>query len=355
MDILWLEFPTASRTSLVYAMCFRSTSTSHDSQAAADPQSFSVAFILQLFTWKRHRIFAKAEDDVDDDEMVDVEGEGDETSVTDEGGEEDETQPGASPDADTTILFIKPIPNFIFLMCPELPGGHLVEFLVGFTNKGGSEFVLETLDASFRYPMDFTFYIQNFSTIAYNRLVKPGHQATLSYSFIPSEAFAGRPFGLNINLNYRDSSGAVYQEAVYNETVSIVELEEGLDGETFFLYVFLAACVVLLLVLGQQFLYSVGKKRVGKKPAVETGTSNPNDVDYDWVPRELLNNFKKSPNSPKQGSKQSPKQSAKQGTKQTIKQTAKQSTKQSPKQATKQSPKPSPRQRKAKRSVGSDN
>ena len=86
----------------------------------------------------------------------------------------------------------------------ELPAGNLVEFLVGFTNKGSHDFVLETLEASFRYPMDFSFYIQNFSTIAYNRVVKPKHEATLAYSFIPAEAFAGRPFGLNINLSYRD-------------------------------------------------------------------------------------------------------------------------------------------------------
>jgi hypothetical protein len=41
--------------------------------------------------------------------MVDVEGEGDESSVTEEGGEEDEAQPRASPDADTTILFTRPV------------------------------------------------------------------------------------------------------------------------------------------------------------------------------------------------------------------------------------------------------
>ena len=85
-----------------------------------------------------------------------------------------------------------------------------------------------------------------------------------------------------------------FQEAVYNETVQIVELEEGLDGETFFLYVFLAACGVLLLVVGQQFLSSMGRKRgSGKKTVVETGTSNPNDVDYDWLPKETLNHFSK--------------------------------------------------------------
>lgn len=91
------------------------------------------------------------------------------------------------------------------LLITELPAGNLVQFLVGFLNKGSQDMVLETLDASFRYPMDFNFYIQNFSTLGYERSVKPGHEATLDYSFIPAEAFAGRPFGLSINLKYRDA------------------------------------------------------------------------------------------------------------------------------------------------------
>jgi len=71
----------------------------------------------------------------------------------------------------------------------------------------------------------------------------------------------------------------------------VIELEEGIDGETFFLYLFLGACGVLLLVGGQQFLVSVGKKRghISRKPQVETGTNdNPNDVNYDWLPKDAL-------------------------------------------------------------------
>lgn len=73
----------------------------------------------------------------------------------------------------------------------------------------------------------------------------------------------------------------------------------GLDGETFFLYVFLAAGVVLLLVIGQQTLLSVGKKRSGggsssrKSAPVETGTNNLNDVDYDWLPKQTLASLSK--------------------------------------------------------------
>lgn len=54
-------------------------------------------------------LLAWAEDDDVDDEIVDVEGEGDESSVIEEGGEEDEEQPRASPHADTTILFTRPV------------------------------------------------------------------------------------------------------------------------------------------------------------------------------------------------------------------------------------------------------
>jgi translocon-associated protein subunit alpha len=259
---------------------------------------------------------ARAQEDDVDDEMVDVEGE--ETAVTGEEGageEEAADKPGGSPDADTTILFTKPtsVPGTHL----DLPGGVVVEFLVGFKNKGAQDFVLETLDASFRYPLDFNFYIQNFSTLAYDKSVKPGQEATLLYSFMPAEGFAGRPFGLSINLRYRDLNGNQFYEGVYNETINIIELDDGLDGETFFLYVFLCACVVLLLVVGQQFLYSVGKKRVAPaKKTIETGTSNHNDVDYEWLPKETLQALKKSPRV--------------------------------------KTPKTSPRARKAKRSVGDD-
>lgn len=238
-----------------------------------------------------------AEEDPLEDE-IEVEGEGDVEEVAGV-EEEEEVTSTASPYADTTLLFVKPETTGATQL--EIPAGFPVEFLVGFRNKGDQEFTVDTLEASFRYPMDFNFFIQNFSAIGYNKIVLPDQEATLHYSFLPSEAFAGRPFGLNILLNYHDGAGNFFQEAVFNETIQVVELEEGLDGETFFLYVFLAAGVVLLLVIGQQTLLSVGKKRSSsssgsssrKSAPVETGTSNPNNVDYDWLPKQTLANLNK--------------------------------------------------------------
>lgn len=76
-----------------------------------------------------------------------------------------------------------------------------------------------------------------------------------------------------------------------------MEVSEGLDGETFFLYVFLGAACVLALVLGQQALSSLARRRTPRatpKP-LETGTGA-NDVDYDWLPKEVVNQLSECSN-----------------------------------------------------------
>lgn len=88
----------------------------------------------------------------------------------------------------------------------DFPANNIVKFLLGFTNKGSENFVVESLDASFRYPQDFQFYIQNFTALQLGIVVPPQRQATFEYSFIPAEPMGGRPFGLVINLNYKDSN-----------------------------------------------------------------------------------------------------------------------------------------------------
>jgi len=229
---------------------------------------------------------------------------GSEAATTEEKEEDEEEEKPLkpSPDADTHILFTKPT-------VMEFPAGSSVKFLVGFTNKGDKDFVVETMEASFRYPQDFSFYIQNFTAAKYDRVVEPSRQATFEYLFTPSDSFNARPFGLTINLNYKDLEGNIFQDAVFNDTVNIVEADEGLDGETFFLYVFLVAVVVLMLLGAQQVASSWGKKKrsTPRAPVVEMGTQNKGDVDFDWLPKETLQELNRSPGrSPK--SNKSPRQ-----------------------------------------------
>ncbi|XP_026057493.1 translocon-associated protein subunit alpha-like isoform X2 [Carassius auratus] len=227
-----------------------------------------------------------ADDVMDEDDEAEVEDD-ENTELTEEKEEEEEEalvgEIKASPNADTTILFVKG---------EDFPANNIVKFLLGFTNKGSEMFVVESLDASFRYPQDFQFYIQNFTALQLGTEVPPQRQASFEYSFIPAEPMGGRPFGLVINLNYRDSSGNVFQDAVFNQTVTITEREDGLDGETIFLYVFLAGLGLLLVVGLHQLLESRKRRRPAAK--VEMGTSSHNDVDMSWIPQETLNQINKA-------------------------------------------------------------
>ncbi|XP_068998267.1 translocon-associated protein subunit alpha isoform X1 [Embiotoca jacksoni] len=235
--------------------------------------------------------------DVDEDVVDDVtaEDEDDEAEVEDDENaelteekeeEEEEALVGevkASPNADTTILFVKG---------DDFPANDVVKFLLGFTNKGSENFVVESLDASFRYPQDYQFYIQNFTALQLGIVVPASKQATFEYSFIPAEPMGGRPFGLVINLNYKDGNGNIFQDAVFNQTVTITEREDGLDGETIFMYVFLSGLGLLVVVGLHQLMES--RKRRRPAPKVEMGTSSHNDVDLSWIPQETLNQIMQS-------------------------------------------------------------
>lgn len=92
--------------------------------------------------------------------------------------------------------------------------------------------MVDYLDASLKYPMDYSYSILNFTTVRFSKEVMPQQQATFDYGFMLNDAFAQRPFGLSINLYYSDQNGNYYMNAVYNETVNIIEIDEGLDSQT---------------------------------------------------------------------------------------------------------------------------
>ena len=86
-----------------------------------------------------------------------------------------------------------------------MPAGKPLHILVGLKNNGNKEFIVQTLDASFRYPQDYNYFIQNFTAISYNSVVAPGEEGTFRYSFFPHESYGGRPFGLTVLMFFKDS------------------------------------------------------------------------------------------------------------------------------------------------------
>ncbi|TMS18925.1 Translocon-associated protein subunit alpha [Larimichthys crocea] len=229
---------------------------------------------------------AAVDEEEDDEEEVLVE----EDQIQPTEGEEDDTEESADklltshPDADTTI---------IFMTGEEFPANEIVRFLVGFTNKGSQAFTVQSLEASFPLPPGLP--VLHPEPLPLNTVVQPQAQASFEYSFIPAQPMAGRPFGLVILLNYLDTEGSVFQTAIYNQTVTITELEEGLDGETMFMYIFLVGLVALMLFGMYQVLETRTKKRLPVK--IEKGTGGMSDVDISWIPQETLNVMNKA--SPK--------------------------------------------------------
>ena len=51
----------------------------------------------------------------------------------------------------------------VFEPCAEFVAGEVVHALMSLTNNWQQEFVVTGIEASFRYPQDFSYYIQNVS------------------------------------------------------------------------------------------------------------------------------------------------------------------------------------------------
>lgn len=86
--------------------------------------------------------------------MVNDEPAAEPSATTETESEEGEEKILASPFVKTNILFTDPESH-------EFPAGKIVKLLVGFHNNGTSNFLVEGVEGSFRYPQDFSYYIQN--------------------------------------------------------------------------------------------------------------------------------------------------------------------------------------------------
>jgi len=241
---------------------------------------------------------------VDDDSTVESEEEASEPAAdatATETTEEEEEKPsgiGPSPDAETTVLFPE-YPD------KQLPAGKPIKVLIGLSNKGEKDLIVDTIDASFRYPQDYSYHIQNFTASYYSSVVAAGGESTFQYSFYPHESYGGRPFGLTVMMLYKDNEGGEFAAGVFNETVTFKELEDTFDGEQFFMYVFLAA-IALLVIFGINYAFVGAKgskrsKNQAKSEQFEQGTQN-GDVDYDWLPKDTISDFSKT--SPRQSPRQ---------------------------------------------------
>uniref|UniRef100_A0AAQ4PRB1 Translocon-associated protein subunit alpha n=1 Tax=Gasterosteus aculeatus aculeatus TaxID=481459 RepID=A0AAQ4PRB1_GASAC len=275
--------------------------------------------------------------------------EDEETEAADE-DEDDEAE--VEDDENVELSHSHSSASFLLLVPGNFPANEIVKFLLGFSNKGPENFVVESLDASFRYPQDYQFYIQNFTALQLGIEVPASRQATFEYSFIPAEPMGGRPFGLVINLNYKDANGNIFQDAVFNQTVTITEpstpphlrltscsltyssssslqhlplrlpvgpraagrrraspadrVQEGTDVDSSQTPQHLCRSRDDDVIVSEQLRVGRRAESVSSRltlcpqrrrpaPKVEMGTSSHNDVDLSWIPQETLNQISRAP------------------------------------------------------------
>lgn len=184
----------------------------------------------------------------------------------------------------------------------KITAGKVSEVLVSVKiNKAAlNEYTFGTIEGGFHYPQDWSYKVQNFSAIRYNRKLEPGQEATFMYPFMAAELSGGRSYGLQLNLHYQSDASPpqFFSDAIYNETVEVAENMDNAAAEQFFMFLTFSAFA------GIGFAYFASKFGTKKKPApvIETGTTA--TADSSWIPKEHM--------KPKQNTspKTSPKASA---------------------------------------------
>jgi len=171
---------------------------------------------------------------------------------------EEEVKPEPSVDVATASAF----PRF---SSRKFLAGEPVEILVGFRNKGNSPFNVTLIHASFNYPLDYSYYIQNFTAIEYGTFVAAQEEATFSYFFRPDPMLEPRDFGLVVSVFYQDVNKKNYTNVVFNSTVEMVEASGGLDAQGFFAILAVVAVVGLVGFVLFRTLGTWSKRQGGGK------------------------------------------------------------------------------------------
>jgi translocon-associated protein subunit alpha len=173
--------------------------------------------------------------------------------------------------------------SFIFPDYPtkQIAVGRNIDVVIGFANEGSSSFNVTQIFAALRYPLDWRYYIQNFSRQAEHVLVKPGEHHTFHYTFMPDADLETRDLGFSGQFFYSDLEGNNYTSYFYNTTISLVEVAEPLDLQTVFVYLGMVAVAGLILVVIYSRVSDKKTKKVTRR--VETGTVSATTVDPDWL------------------------------------------------------------------------
>lgn len=190
---------------------------------------------------------------------------------------------------------------------PSVPFGKTIDILAAVVNTGDKEFNITGVSGSINSPFDFSYYVQNFSRLEMNTLIKPNEQMSVLYSFQPDKNLEAMDFQLCINVFYEDQDSERYMTTFYNETTTFYEPVSELDAKTIFQFVLYATVAALLLLIVFRTTAATKTKPVPKKKTAESDGATENEwldgiVNVNAAKKKAV----KSPSgakSPKKGSK----------------------------------------------------
>jgi len=222
------------------------------------------------------------------DDEAEVEIEDDEDEIAPENLSDEPVQ--EEPKAQLSPEPLEGVRSFIFF--PEGPtsitGGKMSEVVLGVQNNGDKDIEMVSCNGRMMMPGNPNEAVQNFTNVGYeNHAIFSKSEASFSYAFMPHMQTGGREFQVVIDLIYKEKDTQMYYKATpYDETVQVLESQEGVMTEIVQLYMTLIA----LAIAGVYFLYQkfVVKKMAAQAVAqgkkVERGTVN-EDVDMAWIPQ----------------------------------------------------------------------
>jgi hypothetical protein len=197
----------------------------------------------------------------------------------------------SSPDVDTAY-------HFPAIQNKKFPIGEHSEILLGFTNTGDSPFRVEYIRGYLVSPLDWTYFIQNFTGYIYNVSVAPNEAHTLSYKFRPDKQLDEREFGLLIDVFYTNDDNETFATTFYNETVSLYEVEGGFDAKTFFAYVTIVGIIGVIgyiLYIGLLSTKFAKKMTKSKAPSASETKEGTDEINYEYIDPSVLKHLKKRP------------------------------------------------------------
>eukprot|EP00906_Rhabdomonas_costata_P036365 RCo051036 len=182
----------------------------------------------------------------------------------------------------------------------KFPAGEVVESLIGFENLNNDKLHVEYIRGSLTSPVDFTFYIYNFTGAMHNTTAASGDEHCLLYRFRADPSIEPRQYGMILQVFYTSDDNETFLSTVFNNTIEITSASS-FDGKSVFAY------LTVLGVLGMAGYggYTVMNKNAGKRSSrsgasASSGRTSPKSptaalmkgvpegVDVEWIPEEHL-------------------------------------------------------------------